>query len=96
MYKASQEAANRHAADVAAAAERGKLLDSARTADTALREAEARSIPLRTRTERSISSRSTSRSTSSRRLMYKQPFPLVCGPSRASTDRCRLSNSPTR
>ena len=46
MYKASQEAANRHAADVAAAAERGKLLDSARTADTALREAEARHAPV--------------------------------------------------
>jgi len=46
MYKASQEAANRHAADVAAAAERGKLLDSARTADTALREAEARRAPV--------------------------------------------------
>ena len=46
MYKASQEAADRHAADVAAAAERGKLLDSARTADTALREAEARRAPV--------------------------------------------------
>ena len=46
MYKASQEAADRHAADVAAAAERAKLLDSARTADTALREAEARRAPV--------------------------------------------------
>ena len=46
MYKASQEAVDRHAADVAAAAERGKLLDSARTADTALREAEARRAPV--------------------------------------------------
>ena len=42
MYKASQEAVDRHAADVAAAAERGKLLDAARAADVALREAEAR------------------------------------------------------
>ena len=32
MYKASQEAVDRHAADVAAAAERGKLLDAALTA----------------------------------------------------------------
>jgi len=46
MYKASQEAANRHAADVAAAAERDKLLDAARAADTALREAEARRAPV--------------------------------------------------
>ena len=42
MYKASQEAADKHAADVAAAAERGKLLAAARAADVALREAEAR------------------------------------------------------
>ena len=42
MYKASQEAVDKHAADVAAAAERGKLLDAARAADVALREAEAR------------------------------------------------------
>jgi len=41
-YKPSQEAADKHAADVAAAAERGKLLDAARAADVALREAEAR------------------------------------------------------
>ena len=46
MYKPSQEAAEKYAADVAAAAERGKLLDSARTADTALREAEARRAPV--------------------------------------------------
>jgi hypothetical protein len=42
MYKASQEAAEKHTADVAAAAERGKLLEEARAADKALREAEAR------------------------------------------------------
>ena len=46
MYKASQEAADRHAADVAAAAERGKLLDAARAADAVLREAEARRAPV--------------------------------------------------
>ena len=46
MYKASQEAVDRHAADVAAAAERGKLLDAARAADVALREAEARRAPV--------------------------------------------------
>jgi hypothetical protein len=46
MYKASQEAADRHAADVAAAAERGKLLDAARAADVALREAEVRRAPV--------------------------------------------------
>jgi hypothetical protein len=42
MYKPSQEALDLHAADVAAADERGKLLDAARAADSALREAEAR------------------------------------------------------
>jgi hypothetical protein len=42
MYKPSQEALDLHAADAAAADERGKLLDAARAADTALREAEAR------------------------------------------------------
>jgi len=42
MYKASQEAADKYAEDAAAAAERGKLLDAARAADAALREAEAR------------------------------------------------------
>jgi hypothetical protein len=46
MYKASQEAAEKHAVDVAAAAERGKLLDAARAADKALREAEARRAPV--------------------------------------------------
>jgi hypothetical protein len=46
MYKPSQEASDRHAADVAAAAERGKLLDTAREADTALRAAEARRAPV--------------------------------------------------
>src|ERR1700752_4766045 len=46
MYKASQEAAEKHATDVDAAAERGKLLDAARAADKALREAEARRAPV--------------------------------------------------
>jgi hypothetical protein len=45
-YKASQEAADKHAADATLAAERGKLLDAARAADTALREAEARRAPV--------------------------------------------------
>ena len=42
MYKPSQEAVEKHAADVAAAAQRDKLLDAARAADAALREAEGR------------------------------------------------------
>ncbi|MBO0820719.1 MAG: hypothetical protein J2P26_07705 [Nocardiopsaceae bacterium] len=42
MYKPSQESLDKHAADVAAADQRGKLLDAARAADTALREAEGR------------------------------------------------------
>jgi hypothetical protein len=46
MYKPSQEALDKHAADVAAAAQRGKLLDAARAADTALRDAEARRAPV--------------------------------------------------
>jgi hypothetical protein len=46
MYKPSQEASDKYAADVAAAAERGKLLDAARVADTALREAQARRAPV--------------------------------------------------
>ncbi|HXC82743.1 MAG TPA: hypothetical protein VNV62_12920 [Trebonia sp.] len=46
MYKPSQEASDKYAADVAVAAERGKLLDAARVADTALREAEARRAPV--------------------------------------------------
>jgi len=46
MYKPSQEAAEKYAADVAAAAEREKLLDAARAADVALREAEAHRAPV--------------------------------------------------
>jgi hypothetical protein len=46
MYKPSQEALDMHAADVAVAAERGSLLDDARAADVALREAEARHAPV--------------------------------------------------
>jgi len=46
MYKPSQEALDKHATDVAAAAERGKLLEVARAADHALREAEARNAPI--------------------------------------------------
>jgi len=46
MYKPSQEALDKHAMDVAAAAERGKLLEVARAADHALREAEARNAPV--------------------------------------------------
>jgi hypothetical protein len=46
MYKASQEATDKHAADVALAAERGNLLDAARAADVAFREAEARHAPV--------------------------------------------------
>jgi hypothetical protein len=46
MYKASQEALDLHAADVAAAGERGRLLDEARAADAALREAEASGAPV--------------------------------------------------
>ncbi len=46
MYKPSQEALDLHAADAAAADERGKLLDAARAADTALRAAEARNAPV--------------------------------------------------
>ena len=45
-YKPSQEALDLHAADVAVAGERGTLLDAARTADVALREAEARNAPV--------------------------------------------------
>jgi hypothetical protein len=45
-YKASQEAADKHAADATLAAERGKLLDAARGADIAFREAEARRAPV--------------------------------------------------
>src|ERR1700761_460026 len=46
MSKPSQEALDLHAADVAEAAERGKLLDAARAADAALREAEAARAPV--------------------------------------------------
>lgn len=46
MYKPSQEAADKHAADVAVAADRGKLLDVARAADVALRKAEGRRAPV--------------------------------------------------
>jgi hypothetical protein len=46
MYKPSQEALDKHAADVTAAGERGKLLDAARAADAALRAAEARNAPV--------------------------------------------------
>jgi hypothetical protein len=42
MDKPSQESLDRHAADVATAGQRGKLLAAARAADIALREAEAR------------------------------------------------------
>ena len=45
-YKPSQEALDLHAADKAAAAERGKLLDVARAADVALRAAEAKRTPV--------------------------------------------------
>jgi len=46
MYKPSQEALDKHAADVAVAAQRGKLLDAARAADTAMRDAEERRAPV--------------------------------------------------
>jgi hypothetical protein len=46
MYKASQEALDLHAADVAEAAKRGALLVAARAADAALREAEAGRAPV--------------------------------------------------
>ena len=46
MYKPSQESLDKYAADLAAAEQRGKLLDAARMADTALRDAEARSAPV--------------------------------------------------
>jgi hypothetical protein len=46
MYKPSQEALDMHAADAAVAEERGTLLDAARAADVALREAEARRAPV--------------------------------------------------
>ena len=46
MYKPSQEALNLHEADVAEAAGRGKLLEAARAADAALRQAEAANAPV--------------------------------------------------
>jgi hypothetical protein len=46
MYKPSQEAVEKHAADVAAATQRDELLDAARAADTALREAETSRAPV--------------------------------------------------
>lgn len=45
-YKPSQEATEKHAADVAAAGQRDKLLDAARDADIALRQAEERRAPV--------------------------------------------------
>jgi hypothetical protein len=45
-YKASQEAADKHAADAALGAPRGKLLHAARAADIAFREAEASHAPV--------------------------------------------------
>jgi hypothetical protein len=45
-YKASQAAADKHAADAALAAQRGELLDAARAADIAFREAEASHAPV--------------------------------------------------
>lgn len=46
MYKPSQDALDKHAADVAEAAQRGKLLDAVRAADAALRQAEGRRVPV--------------------------------------------------
>jgi len=46
QYKPSQEALDKHEADVSAAAQRGKLLDAARDADTALRQAQQRRAPV--------------------------------------------------
>jgi hypothetical protein len=45
-YKPSQDALDLHKADTAEAADRGKLLDAARAADTALREAESSRAPV--------------------------------------------------
>jgi hypothetical protein len=45
-YKASQGAADKPAADASLAAQRGKLLDAARAADIAFREAEASHAPV--------------------------------------------------
>ena len=46
MYKPSQEALELHKADTAVAADRGRLLDAARAADAALRQAEASRAPV--------------------------------------------------
>ena len=46
MYKPGQEALEAHAADLVLAAQRGKLLDAAREADLALRQAEANRAPV--------------------------------------------------
>lgn len=46
MYKPSQEASDKYAADVTAAAQRDKLLQAARAADAALREAQVRRAPV--------------------------------------------------
>ena len=45
-YKPSQEALDKHAADVSAAAQRGKLLDAARAADIALRQGQESRAPV--------------------------------------------------
>jgi hypothetical protein len=45
-YKPSQEAEQKYAADVSAATQRGKLLDAARAADIALRQAQERRAPV--------------------------------------------------
>ena len=45
-YKAGQEAADKHAADAALGAQRGKLLDAARAADIAFRAAKASHAPV--------------------------------------------------
>jgi hypothetical protein len=46
MYKPSEEAVKLHEADTAEAADRGKLLDAARAADTAFRQGEADRAPV--------------------------------------------------
>jgi hypothetical protein len=49
QYKPGQDALDLHAQDVAAAAERGTLLDAARAADIAFRDAQARRAPVQER-----------------------------------------------
>jgi hypothetical protein len=46
LYKPSQAALDKHAADVKLAAERGQLVDAARRADVAFRAAEGRRAPV--------------------------------------------------